>query len=210
MSDFSAMSIGDFIKQAASDAPVPGGGGIAALVGALGGCMASMAANFTVGKPKYAEHDELMKHILANLASHIETLAKAVDGDAEAFLSISQAYKLPRESEADKAARKTAINQALTHSMRVPLTVARECAAAAELLPELAGAGNPNLLSDVEVAAIILTAAARAAEVNVLANTGQLDSDEARQAETEAEKCVARAAAKEKETLEKVQSRRTA
>ena len=195
MHSFSDSTIRDFLNQAASDAPVPGGGGIAALVAALGASMASMAANFTVDRPKFAEYDALMRDTLAKLSPLIDGLRDGMDADARAFSGISLAYKLPRGTEEEKSARKAAIQAALAASMREPMAVLEKCLAAAELLPSLAGAGNPNLLSDVEVAAIMLEAAAKAARTNVLVNSGQLAGDGARQAETEADRIVAKTAA---------------
>lgn len=192
MSDFASMSLKDFVAVAASGEPVPGGGGIAALAGALGGAMASMAANFTVGKPKFAEHDGAVRAALAALRPRIDSLLAGVDGDAVAFSGIAAAYKLPKADDAEKAARKAAIDAALTASMRVPLGMLRDCLAAAEVLPELAAKGNPNLLSDVVVAAIMLRAAAEAALVNVRANSKSLSTPEARGAEEEGERSLRR------------------
>lgn len=195
MTTFAHMSLADFVKQAASDAPTPGGGGVAALAGALGAAMASMAANFTVGKPKFAEHDALMRETLTALTPLIDTLRQAVDDDATAFSGISEAYKLPRNDDVEKKLRQEAITAALSASMRVPLRVAVECARAAELLPRLAETGNPNLLSDVEVAGIMLEAAARAAQVNILINSRSLKTNEARAAEAEGQRATSRTAA---------------
>lgn len=207
MSGFATMPLDRFLQQAASDAPTPGGGGIAALAGALGGAMASMAANFTVGKPKFAEHDALMRGTLAKLEPLIRDLLDAVDGDAAAFSGISAAYKLPRGTDDEKAARSKAIQDALFASMQVPLAVLEKCREAAKLLPALAGAGNPNLLSDVEVAAIMLDAAAKAAEVNVLVNAGQLKGDAGPAAKARAAEVVAEVSRKAAETRETVQKR---
>lgn len=192
MSNFATMSLKEFLEQSASGAPTPGGGGIAALAGALGASMASMAANFTAGKPKFAEHDEAMRTILAKLRPLIANLLAAVDGDAAAFSGISAAYKLPKTTDEEKSARKTAIDAALTASMRVPAGMVRDCLAAAELLPELAEKGNPNLLSDVTVAAIMLRASAEAAQVNVLVNSKSLFTSEAESAEADAARALAR------------------
>lgn len=194
MTDFSNMTIRDFLAQAASDAPIPGGGGIAALVGALGCSMASMAANFTLGKAKYAEHQEFIASFLAAITPLQDSLRVAVDDDATAFSGIAAAYALPKATDEEKARRKAAIDAALTASMRVPLAVLRRCGDAAEQLPELARRGNANLLSDVEVAAIMIAAAARAALVNVYANSASLATDEARQAEAEGERIKRRTA----------------
>ncbi len=191
MPDFSSMTLAEFLDQAASDAPVPGGGGIAALAGALGASMASMAANFTVGRPKFAEHDALMRETIAALKEAVARLLAAVDGDAAAFSGISAAYRLPKNTDDEKAARKAAVDAALAASMRVPLGMTRHCLAAAKLLPPLAEKGNPNLLSDVAVAAILLGAAAEAALVNILVNAKSLDTPEARGAEDEGKRAVA-------------------
>jgi formiminotetrahydrofolate cyclodeaminase len=195
MSSFSDMTIKDFLDQASSSAPTPGGGGIAALAGALGGAMASMAANFTLGKAKYAGHEPYIRQLLGNLAPIIDDLRRSVDDDATAFSGIAGSYALPKAADEEKARRKAAVTAALTASMRVPLRVLRRSAEAAELLPDLARRGNANLLSDVEVAAVMLAAAARAALVNVRANSASLDSDEARAAEAEGERLKARTAA---------------
>jgi len=208
MNEFSSMTIGDFLRQAASDAPTPGGGAIAALVGALGGSMASMAANFTLGKPKYAEHDAFIRETLATIAPLIDDLRKAVDDDAEAFAGISQAYARPKGDEAEKAKRKEAIDAALTASMRVPLRVARRCGEAAALLPELARRGNANLLSDVDVAGIMLTAASRAALVNIYANSSMLRTAEARDAEAEGERLSCRVQGTGEEVADIIRTRR--
>jgi Methenyl tetrahydrofolate cyclohydrolase len=167
-------TVEEFIGQSASDAPTPGGGGIAALAGSLGAAMASMAANFTVGRKKFVDVEEEVKAILGRLAPLIASLRDAVDGDAVAFATISDAFKLPKESEAEKNVRREAINAALTAAMQVPAKVVDDCLAAASLLPRLAQVANPNLLSDVEVAAVMLEAAGRAARINVLVNSSQL------------------------------------
>lgn len=208
MPRFADMTLKQFLAEAASGAPVPGGGGVAALAGALGAAMASMAANFTVGKPKYAEHDELMRRTLDALAPLRDALLKAVDDDADAFSGISAAYALPRAGDAEKAARKAAIAEALAKSMRAPLRVARFCGEAARLLPPLAGAGNANLLSDVEVAAVMLEAGVLAARINVLINTSQLDTGEAGKAEDEANALVDSVRALARETVAAIAARR--
>lgn len=208
MDDFATMTIGEFIDKAASGEPVPGGGGVAALAGALGAAMAAMAANFTAGKPKYAEHDALMRRTLGALSPIIDGLRRAVDEDARAFSSISAAYALPRDGEEEKARRKVAIDAALADAMAVPLSVAGRCLEAARLLPRLAETGNANLLSDVEVAAIMVEAAARCARVNVLANSRSLTGEAARAAEAEAELTVAEISNLAAETLDNVFLRR--
>lgn len=187
---YSDATVEDFIRQAASGNPTPGGGGVAALAGALGGSMATMVANFTVGKPQYAQHEEAVQCILKAMLPLIEDFRAAIDDDANAFSGIADAYKLPRDTDAAKAKRTDAIQAALTASMKVPLRVLRCAKEAVDMLPELAKHGNPNLLSDAEVAAIMLVAAAKAALVNVYANSSSLKTPEAREAEAEGERTV--------------------
>lgn len=186
MASFSDMTVREFIEQAASGQPTPGGGGVAALVAALGGAMAAMAANFTIGKPRFAQYEQMMRDILGKFDRLIVGFRDAIDADATAFGGISEAYSLPKDTDEAKAVRKEAIARALTSSMEVPLKLLHECAKAAEMLPTLAGASNPNLLSDVEVAGIMLDAAAKAALTNVFVNSRQLRSERARVAEREA------------------------
>ncbi len=199
--------LGRFLDRAASGEPVPGGGAVAALAGALGAAMASMAANFTVGKPKFARHDAAIRNILEQLAPLGVSLRRAVDEDALAFSAISEAYRLPRDSEEDKARRRQAVAAALAGAMRTPLEVGHVCQRAAEFLPELAEIANPNLLSDVEVAAIMLEAAARAALVNVLVNANQLANDEGKGAEAFARTTLARVGELAAQTVAAIEKR---
>lgn len=158
MPSFSQMPLGEFVELAASNSPTPGGGGIAALAGALGTAMASMATNFTIGKPRFVQHEEEMQDILAKLGVLTEEFLDAIDADAAAFTRITDAYGLPKATDEEKAKRREAISDAVFAAMQVPLSLLRKCVKAAELLPSLAGAGNPNLLSDVEVAGIMIEA----------------------------------------------------
>lgn len=209
METFAHTPLDQFVDQAASSAPVPGGGAVAALVGALGGAMASMAVNLTLGKKKYAQHDALMREFLETLTPVIDRLKHAADADAKAFSAISVAYKLPKENDEQAAERRRAVEQALTASMKVPLGVTRDCRKAAELLPRLAETANFNLLSDVEVAAIMLEASARAALINVLANTSSLRTVEAREAEAEANLALAGVSSLTAITFENITKRRS-
>lgn len=207
---FSNITVEDFLRQAASGAPTPGGGGIAALAGALGSAMASMVVNFTVGKPKYAEHEESMQKTLRALLPIIEDFRTAIDDDAHAFSGISDAYKLPRDNDEAKTRRQDAIQTALTASMKVPLRILRCASEAAALLPDIARHGNANLLSDAVVAAIMLAASSRAALVNVYANSTSLKTEEAREAEAEGERIVEKVAGLAAQTEEIVKGRNAA
>lgn len=159
-----------YVREAASGSETPGGGSVSALCGALASCMASMAAEFTAGKPKYADVEDEIRQTLATLESQRAILMKSVDGDAGAFDKITAVYGMPKSTDAEKAARDAAMQEALQGGMAVPLDVMRACVAALACLPRLAEVGNKNLITDTGVAAILLDAACRAARLNVAIN----------------------------------------
>lgn len=172
---FLELRISEYVDRAASAEPVPGGGSVAALCGALGSCMASMAANFTVGKKKFASVEEEMQQTLQAIEPLRRELLECMEQDSVAFGKIGAAYKLPKETEEQQAARKAAIQESLCGAMQSPLGVMRAAVKIMNLLPRLAEAGNPNLVSDTGVAAIFLEAAVRAAELNVAINLANID-----------------------------------
>ncbi len=171
------LKLTEFLAQAASDAPTPGGGGIAALVGALGACMGEMAANFTVGRPKYAAVEAEVKILLAELSRERAALAAGLEADAAAFAAVDAAYGRPKATEAEKQARSQAIAEALRQALEPPRKVLHSALAACRQLPRLAEIGNPNLVSDTGVAAILCAAAAQAAELNVRINLAALKDE---------------------------------
>ena len=171
------LTVNEYIVQAASEAPTPGGGSVAALAAALGSAMASMSANFTIGKKKYADFAEDCKKILEKAEKCRQLMLFAVDEDAVVFAKISEAYKLAKDSEDEKKTRQTAITLALKEAMSVPEKLLFVIADLAKELPVLAEKGYINLVSDTGVAACLLDAAARAAGLNVAINAKQLPDE---------------------------------
>jgi formiminotetrahydrofolate cyclodeaminase len=141
--------------------------------------MASMAANFTVGKAKYADVEVEIRAILEKLETYRNELLKCVDDDAAAFSGIGDAYKMPKSTDGEKAARSASIQQALAAAMDVPLRAMRAAVGALGELPRLAEISNKNLISDTGVAAIMLEAATRSAYLNVLINVNSLKNETA-------------------------------
>jgi formiminotetrahydrofolate cyclodeaminase len=176
----------DYLDEAASNAPTPGGGSVSALAGALGTTMASMAANFTVGKKKFQEVEGEVKQLLGELDSAHTELLKAMQSDTEAYAEVGAAYGMPRGTDEEKAARREAIQRALKLAMRPPLEAMRSCAEALRATRRLLDIANPNLITDVGVAALLLEAAARGAHLNVAVNLKGL-KDEKLVSETEGE-----------------------
>lgn len=169
------QSLSGFVSSVASALPVPGGGSVAAHVGALAAALAQMVAGLTAGKKKYASVDSEMRQVALDAAGHVTQLSTLVARDAAAFAEVSAAYKLPNEPEAAAKRRREAITRALLAAAQVPLETARACARVAELAAVAAEKGNSNAASDAGVAALLADAGCRAAVLNVRINVSSLE-----------------------------------
>lgn len=164
-------SCNEFIEELSSKAPVPGGGGASAYVGALGMSLGSMVGNLTLGKKKYADVEEDIKELLKKSEEVINNLKNLVHKDAEVFYPLSQAYGLPKDTEEQKAAKEEALQKALVQATLVPLEIARYCLKAIDLHEEYAQKGTAIAISDVGVGVVFCKAALQGAKLNVLINT---------------------------------------
>jgi len=160
----------EYVGALASGRPTPGGGSAAALVGALGAALNSMVANFTVGREKYAAVEAEVQILLTESESLRAELQRLTQADTEAYGQVSAAYKLPKETEEEKAARTEAIQAALKVAAGVPLAATRACHRILEIAAVLADKGNPNLITDVGVAAKFALAALECAVLNAEIN----------------------------------------
>ncbi|MDQ2665990.1 MAG: glutamate formimidoyltransferase [Gemmatimonadota bacterium] len=172
-------SLSGFVGSVASPSPTPGGGSVAAHVGALGAALAQMVAGLTIGKKKYAAVDADMREIAVRAAAVGNTLAALVARDASAYAIVAAAYKLPAETDAEKTGKTARIDEALVHAAEVPLETARACADVAELALLVAEKGNTNAASDAGVAALLAEAGCVGASYNVRINLSSL-SDKSR------------------------------
>ena len=170
-------TIRKYLDDAASGAPTPGGGSISALAGALGVTMGRMAGNFTVGKKKFADVEDRVRAILAELHEAQEELMGLVDEDVQAYGAVSAAYGMPRNTPEEKRARGASIQDALRTAMHAPLRATCACGRVVERLTELVDLANPNLISDVGVSAILAEAALRGAKLNVEINLSYLKDE---------------------------------
>ena len=171
------MTVSDYLLSVASDAPAPGGGSAAALCGAQGSGLAAMVAKLTIGKKKYPDDQELcvrVAHEAENLANALEA---QIDKDTEAYNLISAAYKLPKETDEEKASRRKAIADATLVATDVPFETLRMARQGLLLASSLVGHSNTNCASDLGVAALNLTAAARGAWMNVLINVSGVSNE---------------------------------
>ena len=160
-------NIDKFLEALASSAPTPGGGGAAALCGALGIALGNMVGNLTLGKRKYADVQEDIAALNSRADALRADFVALVDADAEAFAPLSRAYGIPK----DDPARAEIMEAALKRSAEPPLAIMRKCAEALELVKEYAAKGSALAISDAGCAAVLIRSAAEAAALNVFINT---------------------------------------
>jgi glutamate formiminotransferase/formiminotetrahydrofolate cyclodeaminase len=169
------MTVAGFVDLTSTDAPAPGGGSVAALLGSLSGALTSMVANLTIGKKRYAEvEEEMMRH--ARAAQELKArFVKAIDDDTNAFDGVIAAMRLPKDSDLEKAERERAIQEATKEAIEVPFGVLRDCREVLAAIEPVAQKGNTNSISDAGVAAMCLRGAAGGAYLNVIINLPGVD-----------------------------------
>ena len=178
MSKLTDLTSKDFLTALASSAPAPGGGGGAAMAGALAAALASMVANLTIGKEKFAAQECEVKALLQEAEQLRQDLLALVEDDAAVFNSFMACYKLPKATDAEKTARTAAIRKAAKQAAEVPLAIARASYKVLQLAHRLVIIGNPGVITDGACSALLARAALRCAEYNVRINLG-LTKDEA-------------------------------
>jgi glutamate formiminotransferase/formiminotetrahydrofolate cyclodeaminase len=165
-----ATSVAGFFDSVASPTPTPGGGTVSAFVGALAATLPTMVAGLTMGKKKYAAHEEAMKEVRRKAAALRGRLLGLARRDSEAFEAVLKARKMPQAAPAEVEAREKAMAAADLAAMRVPLETAQACLEVLELAVEVAKKGNVNAASDSGVAGLLAQAAAEGALLNVEIN----------------------------------------
>ncbi len=160
-------NVDKFLETLASSAPTPGGGGAAALCGALGIALGNMVGSLTLGKKKYADVQEDIAELNAKAEALRAGFVALVDADAEAFAPLSRAYSIPK----DDPARDEIMEPALLKAAEAPLEIMRKCAEALELISGYAAKGSALAISDAGCAAALCGAAMEAAALNVKINT---------------------------------------
>jgi len=172
-------TLSGFVAAVASSSQMPGGGSVAAHAGALGAALAEMVAGLTIGRKKYVAVDSEMKELAARAVTLGARLAALVKEDSDSYALVSAAYKLPKETPAQVAARDAAIQAALMKAAAVPLETARACVAVANLAAACAQRGNTNAVSDAGVAALLAEAACKGAAYNVRINVSSMSDPHA-------------------------------
>jgi len=167
-------SLSGFVAAVASSAPAPGGGAVAAHAGALGAALAEMVTGLTIGRKKYVAVEGEMKEVATKAIALGARLSALVREDSDSYALVSAAYKLPKETPEQSAARDDAIQSALMKAAEVPLETARACVAVAKLAAVCAQKGNANAVSDAGVAALLAEAACKGAVYNVRINVSSM------------------------------------
>ena len=176
-SSLAEMNLREFCNETLSDSPAPGGGSVAALMGALGASLGGMVANLSAGKRGWDDKLEYFSNWAVKAQQLKDELLSLVDEDTAAFNKVMDAFALPKESAEEKAARAAAIAQATKYAAEVPLNVMETASKSYELLAEMAERGNPASVSDVGVGALATRACIEGAGLNVRINLAQLKDE---------------------------------
>ena len=168
---FSTVPCNEFVDVLGSKAPVPGGGGASALVGAVGTALGNMVGSLTVGKKKYAAVEEEMYELKAKCDTLQKELLALIERDAEAFEPLAKAYGMPRDTEEEKAEKARVMAIVLKDACSVPMEIMEKCCMAIEIIREFAAKGSALAISDAGVGAAFCKAALQGASLNVFINT---------------------------------------
>ncbi|MDR3076927.1 MAG: cyclodeaminase/cyclohydrolase family protein [Synergistaceae bacterium] len=174
---FEQETIQAFLDKLAGKSPAPGGGSSAALAGAIGAALVSMVAALTAGNDKFAESREFMTEMHKASESLMSRLIELMNEDTEAFNEYMAALKMPKSSDSEKSARKSAIATASLRITEVPLATLELSAKVAALAARATELGNPNAASDAGSAALLAEAAGRAAAYNVRINLSSIKDE---------------------------------
>jgi glutamate formiminotransferase/formiminotetrahydrofolate cyclodeaminase len=169
------MAVQEFVEETASESPAPGGGSVAAAVGALGAALATMVANLSAHKRGWDDRWEEFSNWAEKGKHYHVALLRLIDEDTQAFNSVMAAYGLPQSSDSEKAARRQTIQEATKQAIETPLAVMQAALESMDVIKAMAEIGNPNSVSDAGVAALCARTAVIGAHLNVKINCPNLD-----------------------------------
>ena len=184
MTELKDLTIEEFAKVTASDAPAPGGGSVAAAAGSLAAALAEMVANLTIGKEKYAEAENEMRELAEKGQAIREKLIADIQRDSSSFNLYMAALRMPKDTEEEKAARREAMQRGLKEAAVVPLSVAETASEIFPLVEAAVARGNANAVTDGLVSAMMARTAVLSALLNVKINLNSI-KDEAFRADME-------------------------
>lgn len=199
------LTVKGFVEETASESPAPGGGSVAAAMGALGAALATMVANLSSHKRGWDDRWKEFSDWAEQGKALQDRLVRLIDEDTDAFNSLMDSFGMPKGSDTEKAARSAAIQAATKNAISIPLQVMEVAYQAMAIAKAMAEIGNPNSISDAGVGAIALRSAVLGADLNVRINTpGLKDAEFVASALESANDWVAKASQLEIEVLDLV------
>ena len=171
------LGLEPFLDQLASSEPVPGGGSVAALSSALAASLGAMVANLTVGKKNYETVSDEMQIIAEKMMTQKNHFVGMIDKDANSFDAVMKAFKLPKETDEEKAVRTAAIQDGMKYAAKVPYDVAEVTYLLFQDLKDLVVKGNMNAQTDALVATMMARTAILSALYNVKINLGSIKDE---------------------------------
>ncbi|WP_414698024.1 cyclodeaminase/cyclohydrolase family protein [Peptacetobacter sp. AB845] len=168
----------EFIEVLSSREPVPGGGGAAAFVGAIGVALGNMVANLTIGKKKYAEYEDEIKELLREAKEIEAELLSMVDRDAECFMPLSQTYGLPTSTEEEREYKTKRMEVVLKQACEIPYKAAKVCFRAIKIHEDIVDKSSKIVISDIGVGVQCLRACLLGSKLNVKINTKSMKDRE--------------------------------
>ena len=187
------LPVRQFLYELSQGSATPGGGSAAGLAGAQGAALLAMVCNLTIGRKKYADVEAEMQVALDKALRLRDRLMDLIEEDAHAFDSVMDAYRLPKETPEQKAARSAAIQAGLKEATRTPMETLKNCVALLELAPEVVSKGNPNVVSDGGAGVLSAHAGMMIAALNVQINLNAIKDEDFVAAQTaEMQELIAR------------------
>lgn len=174
---YAELSCTQFVDETFSKAPVPGGGGVASLVGALGAALGGMVCNLTTGKKKYAQYEEDIQRIMKEAEALKKEMMGMIDQDAQNFLPLSKAYGLPTSTDEEKKYKEETMQAALKVAIQVPVDIVKVCYKAIKLHEELVNKGSTLAISDVGCGVLCLKGAMMSGWLNVVINLKSINDE---------------------------------
>lgn len=171
------LTLKQFLEKTASNEPVPGGGSVSALNGAVASALAEMLANLTVGRKNYADVEEWMIRTAAEMAENRNHFINDIDRDSDAYSLVLDAFKLPKETDGEKAARSEKIQEATRIAALIPMEVAERAFDMFDAVAETTRKGNKNAVTDGCTGAMVCRTAILGALLNVRVNLASLKDE---------------------------------
>ncbi|HIQ12190.1 MAG TPA: methenyltetrahydrofolate cyclohydrolase [Caldilineales bacterium] len=171
------LPVRGFLYELSQGSATPGGGSAAGLSGAQSAALLAMVCNLTIGHKKYADVEGEMQEALEKALRLRDRLMDLIEEDAHAFDSVMDAYRLPKDTPEQKAARSAAIQAGLKEAARTPMETLRHCVAVLELAPEVVSKGNPNVISDGGAGVLSAHAGMMIAALNVQINLNAIKDE---------------------------------